>query len=146
MQSRQNHDSGPKHKASVEIFNRKKREEKLHGAKNEKDLQQQLAAIERAATLAMVQDVAAPSSQVDYDAFFTLCLSLHASVTINWPGTTFINDTRVTASICTTASSQYAYGECSGMGNASTGSFKATVQCPLPSRETAIGSRNGSSF
>jgi hypothetical protein len=40
----------------VEIFHKKKRDEKLHGARSEKELHQQLAAIERAARDAMAQD------------------------------------------------------------------------------------------
>jgi hypothetical protein len=54
--SRQHHDTGVKHKEKVSLFNKKKREDKLFGAKSEHDLKQQLASIEKAALQAVAQD------------------------------------------------------------------------------------------
>ena len=44
------------HKRNVEIFHKQKRDEKLHGARSEKELKQQLDEIEKAAKQAIVND------------------------------------------------------------------------------------------
>lgn len=56
MQSLSLHNNGNKHKDMVEVFNRKKRDEKLFGNRSERDLQKQLAEIERAANEAIQAD------------------------------------------------------------------------------------------
>ena len=56
MQSRQLHDSGVKHKINVEEFHKKKREQKLYGARSEREVKDQLAEIERAAREAIAID------------------------------------------------------------------------------------------
>jgi len=54
--SRQLHENGVQHKQKVEQLSRKKREEKLHGARSEIDLKRQLAEIEKAAGEAIAAD------------------------------------------------------------------------------------------
>lgn len=56
MQSLSLHNNGNKHKEMVEVFNRKKKDEKLFGNRSERDLQKQLAEIERAAAEAIQAD------------------------------------------------------------------------------------------
>lgn len=56
--SRQHHDNGVKHKISIELYHRKKRDEKLYGARSERDLKQQLYNIEKAAIDAVFSDKA----------------------------------------------------------------------------------------
>lgn len=50
------HDNGAKHKQNVELFHKEKREKQLHGARSERELQQQLADIEKAAAEALNAD------------------------------------------------------------------------------------------
>ena len=45
-----------KHKQNVEDFHRKKKDEKLYGARNEREIQQQLAEINKAANDAIAND------------------------------------------------------------------------------------------
>jgi ribosomal protein L9 len=56
LKSRQLHDGGVKHKINVDLFHKKKRDEKLYGARSEREVQQQLAEIERAAQEALATD------------------------------------------------------------------------------------------
>lgn len=57
--SRQNHEFGRMHKENVALFHKKKRDEKLHGARSEAELKQQMEAIDRAAKEAIASDRAA---------------------------------------------------------------------------------------
>lgn len=54
--SRALHDSGLTHKRNIEVFHKKKREDSLHGAQSERDLQKTLADIERSAKEALAND------------------------------------------------------------------------------------------
>lgn len=54
--SRALHDSGLTHKRNIELFHKKKREDSLHGALSERDLQKTLADIERSAKEALAND------------------------------------------------------------------------------------------
>mmetsp|Transcript_26612 Transcript_26612/g.39541 ORF Transcript_26612/g.39541 Transcript_26612/m.39541 type:complete len:395 (+) Transcript_26612:60-1244(+) len=54
--SRKNHEASERHKNQVEYFHKKKRDEKLHGARSEQELTRQLAAINKAAQDAVAQD------------------------------------------------------------------------------------------
>lgn len=56
IQTRQLHDGGAKHKFNVDEFHKKKRNEKLFGARSEGEIKQQLAEIERAAKEAVAAD------------------------------------------------------------------------------------------
>lgn len=56
LQSRLLHDGGNKHKFNVDEFNKKKRDDKLHGAQNERDVRKQLAEINQAAKEALATD------------------------------------------------------------------------------------------
>jgi U1 zinc finger len=56
VMSKQLHHAGTKHKMAVEELNKKKREEKLHGARSEREIKQQLADIEKAAREAIAND------------------------------------------------------------------------------------------
>lgn len=51
--SRDHHNNSLKHKINVDAFNKKKRDEKFHGARSEYDLKKQLADIEKAAQAAI---------------------------------------------------------------------------------------------
>eukprot|EP01041_Mallomonas_annulata_P007167 gene7167-14590_t len=55
-QSKLLHDTGLTHKRNVELFHKQKRDEKLHGARSEKELKQQLADIEKSAREAIQND------------------------------------------------------------------------------------------
>lgn len=55
-QNRQNHDNSVKHKSLLDQQQKKKREEKLYGLRNEEDLKRQLAEIEKAASAAIQED------------------------------------------------------------------------------------------
>ena len=55
-QTRQLHDGGAKHRFNVDEFHKKKRNEKLFGARSETEIKQQLAEIERAAKEAVAAD------------------------------------------------------------------------------------------
>jgi len=55
--TRQLHDLSEKHKSQVEYFHKKKSDEKLHGARSERDLKQQMEAINRAAREALATDL-----------------------------------------------------------------------------------------
>lgn len=70
--SRQHHDNGAKHKEKVEILMKQKRQEKLHGARSESELKQQLAEIEKAAKEAIAVD------KTEQDGFFYQVPSLPA--------------------------------------------------------------------
>ncbi|MEY2797812.1 MAG: hypothetical protein RIS22_78 [Actinomycetota bacterium] len=50
------HESGNSHKFKAEALKKKKREDQFHGARSEKELQQQLAEIEKAANAALATD------------------------------------------------------------------------------------------
>jgi len=50
------HENGSKHKEKVEILQKQKRQDKLHGARSEVELKQQLAEIEKAAKEAIAVD------------------------------------------------------------------------------------------
>lgn len=54
--SRQHHENGVKHKQKVEEMQKQKRMDKLHGARSEAELKQQLADIEKAAKEAIASD------------------------------------------------------------------------------------------
>jgi WW domain-binding protein 4 len=54
--SKQHHEGGVKHKQAVEAFEKKKRDEKFHGARSQWELNAQLAEIEKAANDAITQD------------------------------------------------------------------------------------------
>jgi hypothetical protein len=56
IQSISHHENGGKHKEKLDMFNKQKRDEKLHGARSEQDLQRQLNEINRAAKEALVVD------------------------------------------------------------------------------------------
>jgi hypothetical protein len=56
IQARAKHDSSDRHKNSIQLYHKKKREKNLHGASSELDLQNTLAAIEKAAYAAVAQD------------------------------------------------------------------------------------------
>ena len=62
--SRAHHENGAKHKEKVEILNKQKRDEKLHGARSEVELKHQLAEIEKAAKEAIATD------RAEQDGFF----------------------------------------------------------------------------
>lgn len=55
-QSRQNHESSVRHKKNTDNLVKQKRKDALHGARNDQELQQQLAAIERAAMASVQTD------------------------------------------------------------------------------------------
>jgi hypothetical protein len=55
-QARAKHDSSERHKNCIQLYHKKKREKNLHGASSELDLQNTLAAIEKAAYAALAQD------------------------------------------------------------------------------------------
>ena len=54
--SRMHHDNGKKHKENLELFMKQKRQDRLHGARSESELKQQLAEIEKAAKEAIDAD------------------------------------------------------------------------------------------
>jgi hypothetical protein len=82
-QSRSLHDSSDRHKSQVEYFHKKQRDDKLYGAKSEKDLQQQLAAIERAARDAISQD-RSEAGGMFYQAFISCHHCVPICLTYCW--------------------------------------------------------------
>lgn len=56
LQSRQHHDNGVKHKQMVELYHKKKREEKFGGMHSEREMAKQLAEIDKAARDALLED------------------------------------------------------------------------------------------
>jgi hypothetical protein len=70
------HDSGDAHKMKVEMFHKRQKEEKLHGARDEKDLKYQLAAIERAARESLRND-AVESNGIFYQVILSYSYISH---------------------------------------------------------------------
>jgi hypothetical protein len=73
FQSKSHHENGGKHKEKVDLFNKQKKDEKLHGARSEQDLQRQLAEINRAAKEALVAD-RTQSDSTFYSVITLFCL------------------------------------------------------------------------
>lgn len=68
------HENGSKHKEKVEILQKQKRQDKLHGARSEVELKQQLAEIEKAAKEAIAVDRAEQGGYFYQVGRHTACL------------------------------------------------------------------------
>jgi len=78
-QTIQLHNSGVKHKINVQALDKKRKEDNLHGALNEKDLKRQLAEIENAAKASLL------SNRTEYEGMFYQNANHLTAINNNFP-------------------------------------------------------------